>query len=366
MSVVTPTRAQTRILIVDDSAFMRTALARMISSEADFEVVGTASSGTEALAKIKTLNPDVVTLDVEMPGIDGLETLRLIMSQSPRPVLMVSAVTDKDADKTFQALAAGAFDYVPKQLSSSSLDILHIRPDLVTKLRAAAASRYAPANGDAVRNPSRKSAQSAPADYYEARTASPGIVAIGISTGGPKALQEILPCFPRDFSLPIVIVQHMPPGFTGPFAHRLNNLCAVTVREATHHDYLQSGVVYIAPAGLHMKVERQLDGRALICLNPEPQNSLHTPSADILLKSVAEAFGHQAMGVIMTGMGSDGAEGMRAIHRRGGFTIGQDEASCTVYGMPRACAEMGVLNRVVPLSQIPGLILEVTRYRKRA
>jgi two-component system, chemotaxis family, protein-glutamate methylesterase/glutaminase len=362
MSQATPARAQTRILIVDDSAFMRTALARMIASEADFEVAGTACSGSEALAKIKSLNPDVVTLDVEMPGIDGLETLRSIMNQSPRPVIMVSAVTEKDADKTFQALAAGAFDYIPKQLASNSLDILHIRPDLVAKIRAAAGARYPRTNSQ----PFKKPPVSTSVDYADAGASIPAVVAVGISTGGPKALQEILPCFPRDFSVPILIVQHMPPGFTGPFAQRLNNLCALAVCEATHHDYLQPGVIYIAPAGLHMTVERQVDSRTLICLNNQPQDCLHIPSVDILMKSVAEGFGNQALGVIMTGMGSDGAEGMRAIHRRGGFTIGQDEATCTVYGMPRACAEMRVLSRVAPLAQIPGLILQATRYRKRA
>jgi two-component system, chemotaxis family, protein-glutamate methylesterase/glutaminase len=362
MSQPTPTRAQTRILIVDDSAFMRTALARMIASETDFEVAGTACSGLEALAKIDSLDPDVVTLDVEMPGIDGLETLRLIMNQSPRPVIMVSAVTEKDADKTFQALAAGAFDYVPKQLSSNSLDILHIRPDLVAKLRAAAASRYPRTNGKII----KKSPQPAPLDYSVTSSSGIAVVALGISTGGPKALQEILPTFPRDFSTPILIVQHMPLGFTAPFAQRLNSLCALTVCEATHRDSIQAGVVYIAPAGLHMSVERQADGRAFICLNNQPEDCLHIPSVDILMNSVAEAFGSQALGVIMTGMGSDGAEGMRAIHRRGGYTIGQDEASCTVYGMPRTCAEMDILRRVVPLSQIKTSILEVTRYRKRA
>jgi two-component system, chemotaxis family, protein-glutamate methylesterase/glutaminase len=362
MSVATPTRTQTRILIVDDSAFMRTALSRMVASEPDFEVVGTACTGVEALAKIKELEPDVVTLDVEMPGLDGLEVLRLIMNQCPRPVLMVSAVTEKDADKTFAALAAGAFDYVPKQLSSNSLDILHIRPDLVNKIRAAAASRHPRIPAKSLRKP----AQFTPDFGTTSNSSTTAVVAIGISTGGPKALQEILPLFPRDFSLPILIVQHMPLGFTGPFAQRLNGLCALNVREATHHDPLQPGVVYIAPAGLHMTVERQPDGRSLIFLNSEPRDCLHIPSADLLIKSVAETFGSQALGVIMTGMGADGAEGIRAIHRRGGFTIGQDEASCTVYGMPRACAEMGVLSRVVSLLQIPALILEVTRNRKRA
>jgi two-component system, chemotaxis family, protein-glutamate methylesterase/glutaminase len=355
------TRPQVRVLIVDDSAFMRTAISRMIASEPDLEVIGTLSSGSEALARLDSLNPDVITLDVEMPGLDGLETLRCIMNQSPRPVIMVSSVTEKDADKTFAALAAGAFDYIPKQLSSTSLDILHIREDLLAKIRAAASSRGA----HSIAPPPRKPTQSS-SEYRETASTTPAIVALGVSTGGPKALQEILPCLPRDFSVPILIVQHMPPGFTAPFAQRLSSLCAVNVREASNREAIQPGVVYIAPAGLHMTVERPSDSRAYISLIAQPEDSLHIPSVDIMMKSVADAYGKHALGVILTGMGADGAEGMKAIHRRGGFTIGQDEASSTVYGMPRACAELGVLDRVVPLSQIPTAILQATRYRKRA
>lgn len=357
-----PASSPIRVLVVDDSAFMRTALSRMIASEHDFEVVATARTGSEALSKINSLNPDVITLDVEMPGMDGLETLRAIMDGSPRPVVMVSSVTEKDADKTFAALAAGAFDYIPKQLSSNSLDILHIRPDLVTKIRAAAQSR----NRNSVAKLSKRPPQTAPLEYLENNAAAPAIVAIGISTGGPKALQEILPRFPRDLPVPVLIVQHMPAGFTAPFAERLNALCAVTVREASHRESIRAGTVYIAPAGLHMTVERPSESLAYICLDPQPADSLHIPSVDIMMKSVAASFGKVAMGVIMTGMGSDGAEGMKAIRRSGGLTIGQDEASCTVYGMPRICSELGLLTRVVPLSQIPAAILQATRYRKRA
>jgi two-component system chemotaxis response regulator CheB len=189
---------------------------------------------------------------------------------------------------------------------------------------------------------------------------------LGTSTGGPKALQEILPLLPRDLSVPILIVQHMPRGFTAPFAQRLNGLCSVKVCEAAHQEPVQPGVVYIAPAGRHMTVQRPSDSVTLICLDTLPKNCLHMPSVDVLMKSVASSFGNSAMGVIMTGMGSDGADGMKAIHRAGGLTVGQDEASCIVYGMPRACAELGVLNRVVPLSQIPAQILQATNYRKRA
>ena len=350
------TRPQVRVLVVDDSAFMRTALSRMIASEAGFEVAATACSGADALEKASSLDPDVVTLDIEMPGLDGLQTLRYIMNQFPRPVIMVSALTEEGAEQTLDALAAGAFDYVSKHLSSSSLDILHIRQDLLGKIRAAAQSRKS--------HPPPQPSSLPTSDQVSA--IAPAIVALGTSTGGPKALQEILPLFPRDLSVPILIVQHLPPGFTGTFAQRMDALCSVTVREATHGEPIQPGVVYIAPAGMHMTVERPSDSRAIIWLDTRPEDCLHIPSVDVLMKSVAEAFGNGALGVIMSGMGSDGAEGMKAIHRRGGLTIGQDEASCTVYSMPRACAELGVLSRVVPLLEIPGQILQATRYHRRA
>jgi two-component system, chemotaxis family, protein-glutamate methylesterase/glutaminase len=355
-----PTQSPVRVLVVDDSAFMRTALSRMITSESSFEVAGTACSGSEALGKIAALDPDVVTLDVEMPGLNGLDTLRSIMHQFPRPVIMVSAVTEKDAEATFNALGSGAFDYVPKQMSAASLDILHIREDLIGKIRAAAQSRRSQPHA------ARKLPKSSQLHYRDLPSVTPAIVALGASTGGPKALQEILPLFPRDLAVPVLIVQHMPAGFTAPFAQRLNSLCSVNVREAAHHEPLQPGVVYIAPAGTHMTVHRGPDARTFISLDPQPGKCLHIPSVDIMMKSVAENFGDRALGVILTGMGSDGAIGMNAIRLEGGLTIGQDEASCTVYGMPRACAEAGALKSVVPLFQIPAQILEATRYRKHA
>lgn len=241
MSLNVATRSHVRVLVVDDSAFMRAALSRMISSESSFEVVGTACSGTEALGKIVSLDPDVVTLDVQMPGLDGLETLRCIMAQSPRPVIMVSAVTEKDAEITFDALGAGAFDYVPKHLSSASLDIAHIREDLLAKIWAAAQTRHSLSPAPFFRKPLGFSTF---ADLNLGST-HPAVVALGTSTGGPKALQEILPLFPRDLPVPILIVQHMPPGFTAPFAHRLNSLSSVAVHEAVHQEPIRPGVAYI-------------------------------------------------------------------------------------------------------------------------
>jgi two-component system, chemotaxis family, protein-glutamate methylesterase/glutaminase len=353
-------KSQIRVLIVDDSAFMRMALSRMIASDADLWVVATAASGIEALQKIVLLDPDVITLDVEMPGFDGLETLRRIMAQFPRPVIMVSSVTLKNATSTFDALAAGAFDYVPKQLSLMSLDILDIRDDLIAKIKAAAESRRSRDHPILSRKPPRAADFPLKQVLHSATT----IVALGISTGGPTALEEILPVLPGDLPVPILVVQHMPAGFTAPFAERLNNLCAVSVREASHGQVVQMGAVYIAPAGYHMTVDRPTNSRTLIRLSSKPENQMHVPSADVLMQSVASTFHSQAMGVIMTGMGSDGAQGMTAIHREGGFTLGQDEQSCAVYGMPRVCAEMGILNRIVPLLRIPHEILQAARYRK--
>jgi two-component system chemotaxis response regulator CheB len=355
-----PKESRIKVLIVDDSAFMRMALSRIIAHDADFSVVGTAACGTEALQKIVTLDPDVITLDVEMPGLDGLETLRCIMGQFPRPVIMVSSATVKNAETTFNALAAGAFDYVPKQLSSSSLDILHIGEDLVAKIKAAAESRHSPGRLDLLRKPPRAADSPARAVSHSA----PAIIALGVSTGGPKALQEVLPSLPADLAVPILVVQHMPAGFTAPFAKRLNSLCAVSVCEASQGEVIQPGAVYLAPTGFQMTVDRQSNSRMVISLSIKPENQLHIPSVDVLMQSVASAFHSLAMGIILTGMGADGAEGMKAIHREGGLTVGQDEASCAVYGMPRVCAEMGILDRVVPLSQISHEILHATRYRK--
>lgn len=363
MSVNHEPPSQIRVLIVDDSAFMRTALSRMIASELDLDVVATACCASEALEKIPALDPDVVTLDVAMPGLDGLGTLRSIMQQFPRPVIMVSAATEKDAQVTFDALSAGAFDYVPKQISSSSLDITHIRADLVAKIRAAAQSRY-----EIPRiTHSQKLPKSVGPETQPSAPTTPAVVAIGVSTGGPKALEQVLPRFPRDFPVPILIVQHMPVGFTRPFAERLDSLCSIAVHEATQRELIKPGVAYIAPAGMHMcVVPRVSDSRPIIALSRHPEDAMHIPSVDVLMKSVAEFYKHRAMGVIMTGMGSDGGEGMSAIYRQGGFTLGQDQATCAVYGMPRVCADLGVLNRVAPLYFIPAQILEATRQRKRA
>ncbi|MBS1850363.1 MAG: chemotaxis response regulator protein-glutamate methylesterase [Acidobacteria bacterium] len=352
--------APIRVLITDDSAFMRTALTRMIESDPALCVAGTAMNGNEALQKIPVLRPDVVTLDVEMPGLNGLETLRRIMQEFPLPVIMVSSLTQEGAEETLEALAIGAFDYLPKQSSFVSLDIVKIRDELVAKIKAAAEHhRRKPMGRVTAAVSEKKPSRARP-------VVCPSIIALGTSTGGPRALQEILPMFPADLPVGILIVQHMPKGFTGPFARRLNNLCHVTIREAEQNDPIHPGTVYIAPAGQHMTVERRSSSKALIHLSNLPEKMLHVPSVDVMMLSAAAAFQSLCMGVIMTGMGADGAQGMQAIYKAGGFTVGQDEATCTVYGMPRACAEAGSLHRVVPLTEIPEQILQAVNYRKHA
>jgi two-component system, chemotaxis family, protein-glutamate methylesterase/glutaminase len=349
-----------RILIAEDDE----ALARFVRQglEGEHYSVDVLSDGEQARTAATEFEYDVVILDLNLPKLDGVSVLRHLRTKKPSVPVLVLTQRTRVEDRV-QCLDTGADDYVPKQLSPTSLDIIHIRQDLVTKIRAAAQSLPSHSPLALARKPSQSCLSETPP---RCALPTPAIVAIGISTGGPKALQEILPLFPRDLSVPIVIVQHMPLGFTAPFAQRLNTLCSVTVREASHRDRLQPGVVYIAPAGIHLKVERSSNTHAVLCLDPQPEDSLHKPSVDVMMNSVAEAFGNRALGIIMTGMGSDGAEGMNAIHRRGGFTIGQDESTCTVYGMPRACADLGVLTRIVPLSQIPTLILYATRYRRRA
>ena len=343
-----------RVLIADDSAFMRTAIRRMVESDPAIQVVATAQDGKEALEKVQELQPDVVTLDVEMPRLNGLDTLRSIMKSAPRPVIMISSLTQEGAETTLDALDAGAFDCIPKQLSYASLDIVKIKQDLLSKIHAAAQSRRA---ARPVSEPIPRSTLPPPRTAGRLRL-PPAIIALGTSTGGPKALQQILPLIPKELPVGILIVQHMPLGFTGPFARRLDNLCQITVREATSNEPIEPGVVYIAPAGMHMTVWRRSPSRFALRIGPEPLHTLHTPSVDVMMLSVAEVYRSLAMGIILTGMGADGALGMKAIKAAGGYTVGQDEASCAVYGMPRSCAEAGVLGKVVPLMQVPDEITQ--------
>lgn len=347
-----------RVLIADDSSFMRAALSRMIESDPMLKVIATATDGVEALEKAASLDPDVMTLDVEMPKLNGLDVLRRIMAEHPRPVIMVSTLTKAGAQATVEAFELGAFDCLAKNITrGTTLSILQIRDELTEKLKVAAAHRQRLI----------KPFVAPPRPLFPAPAAAPAVsgrksavIAIGTSTGGPRALQTIIPALPADLPTGVLIVQHMPPGFTGPFAQRLNTLSKITVREAQDHDVIEPGVALIAPAGWHMTAQRSKGAHFAVAISKEPSNTLHRPSVDVLMQSVADAYGSTAAGIILTGMGSDGLQGMSAIFRKGGYTAAQDEATSTVYGMPRACAEAHILRRVLPLDQVAGEILRLT------
>jgi len=359
MTPISDVIPQVRVLIADDSTVMRTALVRMLESSPIIRVCGTARNGVEAVQKTKILQPDVVTMDVDMPVLDGIQALKQIMRESPCPVVMVSSLTLEGATVTLEALEAGAFDWLPKEDLCHEAGVLQLRYDLVEKIQAAARSPLA-----LRKKPFQAMAFTAVENNLVCRSrVVPKLVVLGTSTGGPKALQEILPELPVDLPVGILVVQHMPPGFTATFAKRLNGLCKLNVREAQQGEMIEAGTVYVAPAGQHTTIFYNRSHQPLISLSDLPSDTLHKPSVDVTMLSVADLFGEYSLGIILTGMGCDGLEGMTAIRDAGGITIGQDEATCVVYGMPRACADRGILQKVVPLSQVPQQILLALRYR---
>jgi two-component system chemotaxis response regulator CheB len=358
-----------RVLVVDDSPFMRKALERMLQAP-DIEVVGSARDGLDALDKIRALNPDIVTLDVEMPRLDGLGCLKRIMAEMPRAVLMVSSVTQEGAQATLEALALGALDFIAKETSLASASILQIQQDLQDKVRKLARSprfrldRPAPPAAPAPALPGLAPAPAPsafiPAPQAVARVGALSgpraeLLAIGCSTGGPKALQDLLPALPASLPVPCLIVQHMPGTFTKAFAERLNGICQVEVREASHLETALPGVVYIAPGGHHM-LYRQRGATGVIELSAEPAASLHRPSVDVLFQSIADNSTRQVLAMILTGMGSDGTRGMVALKAKGAHTLAEAEESCIVYGMPRAAFERGCVDQVAPLQDMAGIL----------
>ena len=346
-----------RVLVADDSAFMRTALRRMLESDPDIKVIASAQDGRSAVELCEKHDPDVVTLDLEMPVLNGLQALQRIMQSHPRPVIMVSSLTTEGAETTLEAFSLGAFDCIPKPMSHASLDIIHVREDLVAKVKAAFTSRDRYTNTPTATAPKKVTMAARPSMAPLQSSSAMPIVCLGCSTGGPAALQQILPALPGDLPAAIVIVQHMPVGFTGPFARRLDSLCQLRVEEAKADQILEPGSVLIAPAGSHLTFSRKRHFKYSICLSNIRNGRLHMPSVDVMMKSAAETFENPAIGVILTGMGADGAEGLKALHTLGAFTIGQDERSCVVYGMPRACAEMGILSRTAALDQVASEIV---------
>ncbi len=338
-----------RVLVVDDSALMRKLIPAILARESSIEVVGTAMDGAFALKKIEELKPDVVTLDLEMPRMDGMETLRLIMRRAPLPVILFSTHSKEGGYATFKALAMGAVDFLAKPKDASShLD--EIADQLIAKIKVAkrAVGRILP--------PAVIEETAAPKKATRAALPPRRIIAIGISTGGPNALQFVLSQIPADFQSAIVIVQHMPEGFTEMFAKRLDECCALEVHEARSGDLLLAGRVLICPGNRHMMVRRMPRGDMVILSDGPPVNG-HRPSADVLFHSVAQEFGLTTVGILMTGMGDDGAEGLGAIKAAGGMTIAQSEDTCVVSGMPRAAILKGYANKIVPLDGLSAYLV---------
>jgi two-component system chemotaxis response regulator CheB len=332
-----------RVLVVDDSALMRKLIPMILERDPDIEVVGTAMDGAFALRKIEELHPDVVTLDLEMPRMDGVETLRTIMRGAPLPVIVFSTHSKEGAYSTFKALALGAIDFVAKPTDAAAGNLEPVAFQLAEKIKVAKRAggpKAMPKPPLALPKSSRKHARS-PLPPNR-------VIAIGISTGGPNALQYLLAQIPADFPATFVIVQHMPEGFTDMFARRLDECCALEVQEARSGDLLLAGRALICPGNRHLMVRRMPRGDMVVLSDTPPING-HRPSADVLFHSVAQEFGLTSVGVIMTGMGEDGAEGMGAIKASGGATIAQSEDSCVVSGMPRAAIQRGYINKVVPL-----------------
>ena len=347
-----------RVLVVDDSALMRKLIPQIIERDSGIHVVGTAMDGAFALKKIEELQPHVITLDLEMPRMDGMETLRAIMRQSRIPVIVVSAHTTQGASATFKALALGAFDFVAKPQDALSANMEAVATELINKIKVAAETRISKAQPELPAARRNKKA-------VDKRVPARRIVAVGVSTGGPNALQYVLSQLPVDFPAAIVVVQHMPEGFTELFARRLDECCAIDVKEAASGDLLLAGRALICPGNRHMRVKRMPLGD-IVVLSEEPKINGHRPSVDVLYRSVAHEFGRDALGLIMTGMGEDGAEALGEIRKQGGVTIAQDEESCVVYGMPRAAIDRGSVMRVVPLDALANTLMAQCAERSRA
>lgn len=336
-----------RVLVIDDSALMRKLIPRILEGDASIQVVGTAIDGNFGLKKIQDLAPHVVTLDLEMPGMNGIDTLKQIMRRWRLPVIVVSSHSTAGATITLKALSIGAFDFVAKPADVATR-MPEIADELIRKIRAAAQREvvqplFVP--------------QEAPSELLrKQRLAAPTrVVAIGVSTGGPNALQYLFSHLPVDFSGTILVVQHMPDGFTELFAKRLDETCPIRVKEAQSGDLLVAGRALICPGNRHMKVKKLPLGNVTLLADDGPVNG-HRPSADVLFRSVAQEFGPQAMAVLMTGMGEDGAAGMGAIQAAGGFTVAQSQATCVVFGMPKAAIERGFAMRIVDLQDLPNLL----------
>lgn len=344
-----------RVMVVDDSAFMRFSITQQLAEDPQIQVVGSASNGREALRLIPELQPDVITLDVEMPHLDGLSTLREIMREFPRPVVMVSSLTREGTSETVQALMLGAVDFIPKP--ANRLDVKNLKEEIISKVKQAARAKVKPG----IFNLVKPAADDHPNTSLRPYNKKAPVVLIGSSTGGPGALSEILPALPADLPSPILIVQHMPPGFTRSLSERLNTISQLQVREARQGDPLMAGQVLVAPGGYHMT----LDEHQRIALNQKPAVHGVRPAVDVTSNSLMQHFNGNVVGVILTGMGSDGMLGMSLLHGCGGYIIAEHESTCVVWGMPRSVVEAGAASAILPRPQIARAIESAVREMAR-
>ncbi len=330
-------------MIVDDSLFMRAAIAKTLATGA-FEIVGQAKDGRDALAQLGRVAPDVITMDFNMPGMNGVEVVRAVMAQRPTPVVMFSAHTRQGAKETFDALAAGAVDFVTKPAGEVSTDISRIADELKAKVLAAASARPRAMAAPLGRIGSSGISRASLAGGL------PRLCVIAVSTGGPAALSELIPALPADLRCAVVVVQHMPAGFTGALAERLHAASAVAVKEAATGDRPLPGTVLLAPGDLHLEI----DDRGMVVLTEGPLVNGCRPAADVTMLSVVKVYGRRSLGIVLTGMGKDGAAGALAIKRAEGKTCAQDQATSVIFGMPKAAVELGGIDEVLPLAEIAG------------
>ena len=353
-----------KVLVVDDSALMRALLTEIINGAPDLKVVGSAPDPIAAREMIKALNPDVLTLDVEMPKMDGLEFLDRLMRLRPMPVIMISSMTEAGSEVTLKALELGAVDFVAKPRAENISLMQSYAEEIRDKIRAAKGARLKTATPRPAPGAAPVTAPAAPAPSgFSSRLLNEKIIAIGASTGGTEAIKDVLVALPASLP-PIVIVQHMPETFTPSFARRLDSLSQLTVIESQGGERLQPGTAYLAPGHSHMTIRKSGGGYVTELSQSEPVNR-HRPAVDVLFDSVAEQVGSNALGMILTGMGKDGAQGMLRMKNAGAYTFGQDQASCVVYGMPREAALVGAVEEVASLDAIPGRLLAKLRQMDR-
>ncbi|MBI1911736.1 MAG: chemotaxis response regulator protein-glutamate methylesterase [Deltaproteobacteria bacterium] len=331
---------------------MRRVIKQMVETDHEIEVVGTARDGMEGVEMALSLRPDVITMDLEMPRMDGLQATEVLMEKAPTPIIMLSSLTKEGAKATFEALDKGAADYISKNLVTSGFDLMKIQDELIGKIKAVTRKTNRLTGLKVFKKPE-------PLVVHKKSFATQkiGFVAIGASTGGPRAIQEVLSHLPGDLTTPFLVAVHMPKAFTGAFAERLNDLCKLSVKEAENGDKITPGHVFLTPGGVQTRVKRRGLTDFYIDISNDPANSIYKPSVDVAMTSVAECYPGRALGVILTGMGHDGREGMRLIREKGGKTMAQNEETCTVYGMPKAVVDAGLADKIVPLDKIAAEIV---------